>query len=113
MSAYQYVLTAYRQGNSRPIPQEYVKEVISDVLVFRNTVAAHFAWAKHHSQNNEAERTASVMPPLGFVDDSFHAGVFRVTLKKAGKTSSSKAIRLWSISKTHDTLRKRYWPEDR
>jgi len=115
MSAYQYVLTvgaiAYRQDTTRPIPPDYVKKVIPQILAFRDKVAAHFAWAKNHSKDTDAERLASILPPLAFTDDSFHVGVFAVTVRRAGKVSHSRAIQPWSICRVHEQLRKRYWPD--
>ena len=93
ISACQYVRTvgaiAYLQDKSRPIPPEYIKCVIPEVLAFRDKIAAHFAWLSKHSQDNEAERLAS-----------------------SGKSSNSKAMQPWSITKIHQRLQERYWPEE-
>jgi hypothetical protein len=113
ISACQYVrivgAIAYRQDNSRLIPPQYVKTVIPEVLTFRNKVAAHFAWSTQHSQDNDAERLASILPPLVFINDSFHVGSLTVALQKSGKASTSNVIRPWSICKVHQKLHKRYW----
>lgn len=115
VSACQYVRTvgaiAYRQDNSRPIPPEYVRSVIPDVLAFRDKVAAHFAWTTEHSKDNDAERVASILPPLAFVNDSWHVGVMQVSLTRSGKGSSSASMRPWGISDVHLRLVKRFWPE--
>jgi hypothetical protein len=114
ISACQYVrlvgAIAYRQDNSRLTPLKYVEKVIPEVLTFRDKVAAHFAWSTKHSQDNDAERLATILPPLVFVDDSFHVGALTVALQKSGKDSNSKKIKAWSICKVHQQLRKRYWP---
>ena len=93
ISACQYVRTvgaiAYLQDKSRPIPPEYIKCVIPEVLAFRDKIAAHFAWLSKHSQDNEAERLVS-----------------------SGKSSNSKAMQPWSITKIHQRLQERYWPEE-
>jgi hypothetical protein len=116
ISACQYVKTvgaiAYRRNNKRPLPQDYVKSVIPEVLAFRDKVAAHFAWNTLHSQDNEAERLASIMPPVGFCGDSFHVGAFTVTMCSSGESSNSSVISQWSIAKIHQRLQKRYWPEE-
>ncbi len=115
MSAYQYVLTvgaiARRQDPSRSKPKDYVPKVIPEVLTFRDKVAAHFVWALNDNRDNDAERLASIMPPLAFRDDSFHVGAFAVTVRRAGKVSDSRAIQPWSICRVHEQLRKRYWPD--
>lgn len=114
ISACQYARTvgaiAYRQDATRPLPPHYVVSIMPDVLAFRDKVAAHFAWSTQHSKDNDAERLASILPPLTFVGDSFHVSGFSVALRRAGKESSSQSIAPWSICKVHERLRARYWP---
>jgi len=116
ISACQYIRTigaiAYFQDNSRLIPPKYVESIIPEVLAFRDKVAAHFAWSSKHSQDNEAERLASIIPQVAFVDDSFQVGALTVSKKTRGTSSSSKTIKPWSITKIHQCLRQRYWPEE-
>ncbi len=102
---------AYRQDKARPLPPHYVQGVIPEVLSFRDKVAAHFAWSTENSKDNDAERLASILPPLAFVDDSFHVGAMRVGLSREGKESNSASIAPWSICKIHERLRARYWPD--
>jgi hypothetical protein len=115
ISACQYVRTvgaiAYINDNTRPLPPDYVKEVIPEVLSFRDKVAAHFAWTSKHSADNDAERLASIAPPLSFVNDSWHVGALEISRTKKGKSSSSKSIMPWSINIVHLKLSQRYWPE--
>lgn len=101
---------AYRQDATRPLPPKYVESVIPEVLGFRDKVAAHFAWATQHKMDNEAERMGSVMPPLTFEDDSFFVGGMTLHVRKGGKSSTSKTIAPWSITKVHERLRQRYHP---
>ena len=114
VSACQYVRTigaiAYRNDESRPAPLEYVESVIPEVLVFRDKVAAHFAWSTQHREDNDAERLASVMPQLTFVNDSFHVGAFTLYVRHGDKASRSDTIKRWSICEIHNRLRERYWP---
>jgi hypothetical protein len=115
ISACQYVrlvgAIAYRQDNSRKLPPHYVQAVIPEVLAFRNKVAAHFAFSTENSKDNEAERLASILPPLAFVNDSFHVGAMTVGLSHDGKDSNSSTIAPWSICEVHERLKARYWPE--
>ncbi len=115
VSACQYVRTVgaitYKQDNNRPIPPKYVQSVIPDVLAFRDKVAAHFAWTSRHSKDNDAERLASIIPPLSYINDSWHVGSLEVSLSKSGKKSSSESIKPWSINQVHQGMAKRYWPE--
>jgi hypothetical protein len=114
VSACQYVRTvgtiAYKQDNSRPIPPKYVEAVIPEVLAFRDKVAAHFAWTSKHSQDNDAERLASIIPPLSFVEDSWHVGAMQIATSKGGRLTTSESIRPWSIAKIHNEMTRRYWP---
>lgn len=115
ISACQYVKAvgtiAYRQDKSRPEPNQYLDSVIPEVRIFRDKVAAHFAWLTKNEHDNEAERMASIMPQLSFWKDSYHVQAFTVTVKSRGKVCSSKKMTPWSIVKIHERLRKRYWPE--
>jgi hypothetical protein len=84
-----------------------------EVVAFRDKVAAHFAWATRNSRDNEAERVASILPPLAFVGNSFEVGAFTVVLGSQGKQTDSQAIAPWSIRKVHERLRLRYWPQQK
>ncbi|MEX1098002.1 MAG: hypothetical protein WED34_18310 [Planctomycetales bacterium] len=115
ISACQYVRTvgaiAHRHDSDRPRPREYVDSVIPEVVAFRDKVAAHFAWTTENKKDNEAERAASVLPPLAFVNDAYHVGANVLHVRRAGKSSDSKSISPWSLSRVHERLRQRYWPE--
>ena len=114
VSACQYVRTvgaiAFKQDNSRPLPPKYVKAVIPEVLAFRDKVAAHFAWTSKNSQDNDAERLASIIPPLSFVEDSWYVGAMQIAMSKGGELTTSESIRPWSIAKIHNEMARRYWP---
>ena len=73
ISACQYVQTvgaiAYKLDHRRPLPDYYLTKVIPEVFAFRNKVAAHFAWSTENKRDNDAERLASILPPLTFIDD--------------------------------------------
>jgi hypothetical protein len=116
MSAYQYALLvgaiAYRHDDSRPLPDHYVEQAMPEIKAFRDKVAAHFAWAKRSKNDNPAERTASILPTLAFMGDSFHMPGMVVGQGRDGNTSTSDALRPWSVRKTHEALRHRYWPPD-
>lgn len=115
ISACQYVKTvgaiALKQDPSRPLPKDYAKEIIPEVVAFRDKVAAHFAWTTENNQDNDAERLASILPALTFSDDSFHVGGLTVAVRHGGRASNSETIKPWSLCNVHQALRKRYWPE--
>ncbi len=116
ISACQYVKTigtiAYRQDNTRTTPLVYLNSIVPEVKVYRDKVAAHFAWLTKSNHDNEAERLASIIPQVSFIEDSFHVGAFKVSVGSKGKTSTSKEIMPWSIVKIHRRLQERYWPEE-
>ena len=114
ITACQYVRTvgaiASSIDPSRPLPLDYVKKVIPEVHVFRDKVAAHFAWGTRNKRDSEAERKLSIMPTLTFQDSAFFMGAMMLSVTSSGKKSNSKAIMPWSISGIHLRLRERYWP---
>jgi hypothetical protein len=113
ISACQYVrlvgAIAYKQDSSRPLPKAYAETIIPEVVAFRDKVAAHFAWGTENKRDNDAERLASVIPPLNFCSDTWEVGTYKVTLS-GKKTYSSEAIQPWSLCRVHERLRDRYWP---
>lgn len=115
ISACQYARTvgaiAYNFDSNRPCPDKYANNIIPEVVAFRDKVAAHFAWSTRNKRDNDAERLASILPPLSFDDDSFYVGRSRIIARRGGKASNSEAIMPWSLCKVHETLRERYWPE--
>jgi len=90
---------------------DYVKEVIPEVLVFRNKVAAHLIGAEDDARDNDAERLASYLPSLHWGGDSFYVGASVVQTVRNGTASTSTAIKPWSLCKVHEQLRDRYWPD--
>jgi hypothetical protein len=115
ISACQYVKTvgaiARKLDANRPLPKEYAESIIPEVVAFRDKVAAHFAWTTENKRDNDAERLASILPPLTFNDDSFYVGDTSVAVRRGGRASDSQAIQPWSLCRVHESLRKRYWPQ--
>lgn len=113
ISACNYVRTigaiAYKQASTIPKPKDYVEKVIPEVLTFRDKVAAHIVWASKNKKDNDAERLLSILPPLVFINNSFHVGAITSTMRKSGKISTAEA-KPWSICNIHEELQKRYWP---
>jgi hypothetical protein len=116
ISACQYVNTvgaiACLQDKSHPKPPKYVESIIPEVKTFRDKVAAHFAWSSRNKRDNDAERLASIIPQVTFFDDTFQVQMLTATTVSKGKVSSSQEMQPWSVTKIHQRLQKRYWPED-
>jgi hypothetical protein len=100
---------AKRQDNGRPLPDEYAKRIIPEVLTYRNKVAAHFAWSSDNKRDNDAERLLSVLPALTFSRARFRTGSMTVSLRRSGEVSKSSAIQEWSLTEIHDRLISRYF----
>jgi len=115
ISACQYVRTvgaiAHKFDPTRPIPPEYAKTVIPEVIAFRDKVAAHFSWTTQNRRDSDAERLASILPPLSYFNDSLHVGGMTLTVTRGGKASTSSAIQPWSLCRVHEKLSNRYWPQ--
>ena len=116
ISACQYVLTvgaiAKKQDPERPKAKKYVEQVIPAVFMYRNKVAAHFVWSLDDNRDNEAEKLASIIPQISFINDSFHTASFTTFVRSGGKPSDSSKLQEWSLCKVHETLRARYWPQE-
>lgn len=95
-----------RENGSNLLPAEYVKQVIPDVLVYRNKVAAHYAWTSPDKRDTQVQNELSKLPSLRFMNTAFHVG--GLTLNRNGETATFPE---WSIQSVHARLRKRYWPE--
>ncbi len=91
--------------------EAYVKAVLPEVKPFRDKVAAHFAWTTRNKRDNDAERLVSVFPQLTFNSDAYYASDWTVRLTRGEEVTSSAALVPWSLSKVHEGLRKRYWPD--
>jgi hypothetical protein len=61
-------------------------------------------------RDNDAERLASILPPLTFDGHEFGVAEFEVTVSRQGKTSSSEKLQPWRSCKVHERRRARYWP---
>lgn len=115
VSACQYVRLVgainHKQDNTRQEAQQYTKDIIPEVIAFRDKIGSKFAWSTKNKQDNPAERAFSVMPQLSFIDDSFYTSSMTLTIGDSKTSSDSSALEPWSISRIHEKLRQRYWPK--
>ena len=118
-------------GGNSDHASKYLQRVIPEVYLWRNKVGAHFARIDPHKEDSPADLAASVMFPIGFIDDSFRTTPIRLTLASGEpkptppgiapwrrrllamsgrqKTSSRRDMQ-WSLTDTHKRLASRYWP---
>lgn len=110
------LLVGWLQHETTPnskIAKDYRDSVLKDrgVVDWRNKVAGHFARADDYKRDSPAERMTSTFFPFAFYDDAFYASPMKLTVTQRGKTSSSASLKSWSLTKLHEELRRRYWPE--
>jgi len=116
ISACQYVTTvgniAYKADSNRQLPNKYRDSVIPGLVIFRNKIAAHFAWSTQNKRDNDAERIASIIPQISFKNNSFYIGNWAARVRRSCRESDSMTIKPWSLSKVHESLRERYCSVD-
>lgn len=114
ISAFRYVrlvgMVAYKQKATIKRADVYCKEIIPEIVAYRNKIAAHIAWSTKNGDDNEAERLASIMPQISVEDGQIWVGRMPVRITKGSNSSDSSIITPWSISDIHPKLRRRYWP---
>lgn len=90
----------------------YVDSVaeLSDVLVWRNKVGAHFAITAPRKDDNISTLDMSVMFPVSFTDGRYRVGELTLTRTSAAGTLRS-AIPHWSVTTVFESLLPRYWPD--
>ena len=81
---------------------------LSDVLVWRNKVGAHFAITAPHKSDNMSTLDMSVMFPVTFTNGQYRVGELTLTRKNAASTHTS-AIPCWSVTEVFESLIPRYW----
>lgn len=83
--------------------QAYCSRVCGPVLVYRNKVAAHFAWtAPRKGKDNEVDREMSVMPPITRYDDRLRAGVMAIQRTRGGVAESPSHDYRWTLTEFHE-----------
>jgi hypothetical protein len=89
----------------------YVNAVpeLSDVVVWRNKVGAHFAITAPHKSDNHSTLDMSIMFPVTFTNGQYRVGELTLTRKNSSGTHNS-AIPCWSVTEVFEKLIPRYWP---
>jgi hypothetical protein len=91
---------------------KYINAVpeLSDVVVWRNKVGAHFAITAPHKSDNHSTLDMSIMYPVTFTNGQYRVGELTLTWKNSSGTHNS-AIPCWSLTEVFEKLIPRYWPE--
>jgi len=89
----------------------YVANVpeLSDVLVWRHKVGAHFAITAPLKSDNVSTLDMSVVFPVTFTNGQYRVGELTLIRKNAAGTQTS-ALPCWSVTEVFESLIPRYWP---
>ena len=93
--------------------KDYVQSVleISEVLIWRNKVGAHFAITDPHRTDNIATLEMSVMYPIGYANSNFRVNVMTLSKTDGGGTVQTSELPCWSVTEVHQKLIPRYWKD--
>lgn len=93
----------------------YVKEVteISEVLVWRNKVAAHFAITDPREDDNVVTLDMSVMHPVSYSVGRYRVGEVTIARSSGDGVPIESQIPTWSLTEVYERLAPRYWPSFR
>jgi hypothetical protein len=88
----------------------YYKQVAGPVKVYRDKVAAHFAFSYPSEADNRADLSVSTMDDLVLVNGRFTVGGW--VLSKSGSSGTAKSSHEyhWSLTTYHEELGRRYGP---
>lgn len=91
---------------------DYVKSIteLSDILIWRNKVGAHFAITDPHKSDNISTLEMSVMFPVSFNSGQYVVGEQTLTRTDSAGDQHTSAIPRWSLTEVFENLIPRYWP---
>lgn len=91
--------------------KEYANNTLPRISVYRNKVAAHFAITDPWKDDNLADQSASIMTNTIYAHGYLRAGAMsEVLVDENGSKVESSHKTSWSLTKAHNQLIPRYWP---
>ena len=96
------------EGNRRRIRShcvEYVKDIVPDILQWRNKIAAHFAVTDPTAEDNLGTLQYCVINPISYSRPYLKAGDLTWTI---GTEESQ--LPAWALTQKYEELEKRLWP---
>lgn len=95
---------AYEAGHSScgGKGEEYGLRVCGPVMVYRNKVAAHFAWTAPVKKDNQVDREMSLMPQITWHDDRYIAGFMAIQRTRGGVQETSSHDYRWALTAFHE-----------
>ncbi|MCL4529524.1 MAG: hypothetical protein M1282_08930 [Chloroflexi bacterium] len=111
VSIYNYIrLAGWLATKDTDFTNEYVNRVIPKITEYRHKVAAHFAITAPRN-DNEADLRASIITNIVYAHGFLRAGALsEILIDENGKDVETKNKTSWSLTKTHQILCQRYWP---
>ncbi len=112
VSLYNYIrLTGWLVSKDTKFINGYVKRVIPRVTSYRHKVAAHFAITSPRC-DNEADMISSVMTNIVYAHGYLRAGAMSEVITDAmGNEVEVSTKTSWSLTKVHNQLTPRFWPD--
>ena len=112
VSAYNYVrLVGWLALKDNISINNYINRVIPRLKNYRHKVAAHFALTAPRKGDNMADLLSSVMTNVIYAHGYLRAGaISEILYDENGKEIKQKTKTSWSLTKTHENLIPRYWP---
>jgi hypothetical protein len=89
--------------------KDYIEGVMPRLLKYRHKVAAHFALTEPRD-DNEADLMASVMTQIIYIKGFLFTAALIPFVKSNGKEITTSRDISWSLTRTHQRLIPRYWP---
>ncbi len=84
---------------------KYVKEVVPDLLIWRNKVGAHYAATYPYEDDNIGTLAFSLINPVTYNKPYFEVGRLIYTLG-----NNKVNFPIWRLTETYENLSTRFWP---
>lgn len=90
---------------------ECVKKVkeMSEVVRWRNKIAAHFAVTDPHREDNVATLDMSVISPVGYFGGRYRVGAMTMVKTGSDGTTQTSGLPPWSVTEVTEKLSPRFW----
>lgn len=111
VSVYNYVrLVGWLGTKDTDFARDYAYRVIPKITKYRHKVAAHFAITDPRN-DNEADLITSIITSIIYAHGYLRAGALsEILIDETGNEVTVSNKTSWSMTKTHNELVPRYWP---
>ena len=93
------------QEKLREVRSSYIGSVASDVMDWRNKIAAHRV-ATDPRADSLSTLTYSTLPTVAYRSPYYRVGDFKITIRDGGTSD----FQPWSLTERYEQLGQRYWP---